>query len=332
MKHEAAKNIVFVAGKSGGHIIPCATLAQDYNNHGYTTFFFTSNGTLDKKIIDSYSFLDRVIPLKINTETGFFKNILFIYYFLRTFIQSFKELRTIRPEKVVSSGGSVGLPVCFAAWVLRIPVELYELNVVPGRAIKLLSKIATTTYVCFHESKKFLPKAVYAPYPVRFTAQDVLSKTEACKELGLDQDKKTVVVLGGSQGSQFINNLVVSWLKTNPEQHKNLQIFHQTGSKDLDGLKQAYSSLAVSAIICDYTKEIQQVYSAADIILARAGAGTLFEILFFKKKALIIPLEGASTDHQVDNAYAMMQEYPEYFKVVRQSEANATLLSQHIGV
>jgi UDP-N-acetylglucosamine--N-acetylmuramyl-(pentapeptide) pyrophosphoryl-undecaprenol N-acetylglucosamine transferase len=330
--HETAKHIVFVAGKSGGHIIPCATLAQDYKKQGYATFFFTSNGALDKKIIDSYSFLDRVIPLAIHTETGFFKNIVFVYHFVRTFIQSFKELRTIKPEKVISSGGSVALPVCFAAWVLRIPIELYELNVVPGRAIKLLSKIATTTYVCFHESKKLLPKAIYAPYPVRFTAQDVVSKTEACKQLGLDTHKKTVVVLGGSQGSQFINTLVVSWLKTIPEQYKNLQIFHQTGSKDLDTLKKAYSSLAVTAVICDYKEEMQQVYSAADIILARAGAGTLFEILFFKKKALIIPLEGASTDHQVDNAYAMMQEYPEYFKVVRQSEANATLLSQHIGV
>ena len=331
MKHENTKNIVFVAGKSGGHIIPCATQASCYNKNGYKTFFFTSNTALDKKIIDNYSFLDRVIPLNIETGVGLWKNIVFIYNFLRTFIQSFKELRNIRPEKVISSGGQVALPVCFAAWTLRIPIELYELNVIPGRAIKLLAKIATTTFICFHESKKFLPKAFYKSYPIRFTEQDRVPAAKARLELGLDQHKKTVVILGGSQGSQFINNMIIDWLKTKPTEYQNIQIIHQAGSHNLDTLKEAYKTLDLAVFLFDYKENMGVIYSSADILIARAGAGTLFEILFFKKKALIIPLEATTTDHQVENAYAMQREYPDYFKVARQSEINSAMLSHVIN-
>ena len=332
MRPETEKSIAFVAGKSGGHIIPCATIAQEYNKQGYKTFFFITDGMLDKKIIDSYSFLERTIPLKIEIHEGLWGKIRFFYQFFKTFIESFKELRKIKPEKVISSGGSVALPVCFAAWTLRIPIELYELNVIPGKTIKILSKIATKTYICFDESKKSLPKALLASYPIRFALEDRASKAEACKQLALDPSKKTIVVLGGSQGSQFINNLVISCLKAVPELHKNIQIIHQTGSKDLDVLKEAYSSLNLPVRIFDYTKEMPTVYSAADIIIARAGAGTLFEILFFKKRALIIPLEGKAADHQIDNAHAMARAYPDYFKVLRQSEVNPVLLLNLIDI
>ncbi len=332
MRPEIQKSVIFVAGKSGGHIIPCGTIAQEYNNQGYKTFFFITDGALDKKIINSYSFLERIIPLKIEMHEGIWGKIKFVYYFLKTFIQSFKELRKIKPEKVISSGGSIALPVCFASWTLRIPIELYELNVIPGKAIKLLSKIATKTYVCFDASKKILPKSLLASYPVRFEIEDRIAKEEACKSLGLDPYKKTVVILGGSQGSQFINNLAISWLKDIPERHKNMQIIHQTGSKDLDSLKEAYSSLGLSVVIFDYTSQMRTVYSSADIIIARAGAGTLFEILFFKKQALIIPLEGKAADHQIDNAHAMAQAYPDYFKVLRQSDAHPEIILKLIDI
>ena len=81
MRPDIQKSIVFVAGKSGGHIIPCGTIAQEYNKQGYKTFFFTTDAPLDKKIIDSYSFLDRTIPLKIDAKEGVWGKIKFIYYF-----------------------------------------------------------------------------------------------------------------------------------------------------------------------------------------------------------------------------------------------------------
>ena len=150
--------ICYVAGKSGGHIIPALThAAQELKKNGETrVIFFSTNSPLDYTLLAKNSLIAHHIPLEFCAIPR--KNILlwplFFIILFKHFYHSFSCLRKYRPEKVVSMGGFVSIPVCCCAWVLRIPIELYELNVVPGKAVKLLSHIVTETRICFENRRR----------------------------------------------------------------------------------------------------------------------------------------------------------------------------------
>lgn len=140
-------------------------------------------------------------------------------------------------------------------------------------------------------------------------------KKKALENLKLSLDKKTLLILGGSQGSLFINNTIKTLLESNAYGHKVLQIIHQTGKNDTFDWQHFYSSKNIRAFVCAYTHSIENFYLAADLIICRAGAGTLFEALFFKKLCIVIPLQTTTNDHQVYNAQALAAQHPELITI-----------------
>lgn len=312
------KSVCCVAGKSGGHIIPCLQFAM--TQHPNTPISFISTNTaLDQKIktqfpiIYDHRALDLVnVPYKRWLQLPFF-----LFSFLKAIVVSFWYLKKHRPTDVISTGGFIALPVCMAAKLLRIPITLFELNAVPGKATQVVSRFSDTTLVCFKEAQKYFKhKTTVTPYPLRFNAHDKqYAQKEVRQSLGLDATKKTICILGGSQGSEFLNGLI----RTIPS-FKDYQIIHQTGSADVIDCQNFYTSHAIQADVFAFKANLAPYYQAADFIICRAGAGTLFEVLFFEKKCLIIPLETSITDHQLDNAQAMHKAYPHLFSVIRQQE------------
>lgn len=319
------QTVCFVAARSGGHLLPALTIAQNYkkNNGNAMVLFFSTDTTLESRIVQSSGFVDVYYPLRIDTTpTRLYKIPLFAWHLMSAWITSMRILYKNRPSAVVTTGGYIAIPVCLAAWVLRIPVELWELNAIPGRATRFLASCASKIHVCFASCARFFKqqkKVVVSLYPIRFSLP-VLSKENACTQLRLDARKKTVVILGGSQGSVYLNNLIRQWITVGGEHVSQIQIVHQTGAIDTTDWASFYTSKGISAYVCDYTDNVEPFYAAADVILCRAGAGTLFEIAFFNKRALVIPLETETTDHQVDNAAAISYQYPELFTVLRQSD------------
>ncbi len=159
-----------------------------------------------------------------------------------------------------------------------------------------------------------------------------VDKQTAQEHLEITAGKKTIVVLGGSQGSLFLNECMKHFVTNNAENFHNIHIIHQTGSSDSTDWNDFYTSHNVSAHVFSYHPHLAQIYAAADVIICRAGAGTLFEIKFFNKPCIIIPLMTHTTDHQVDNARAMSREYPELFYTLGQSsiEKDPTILFTRI--
>ncbi len=209
-KKPSIKTICYAAGESGGHIIPCITLAQQqkHRNQTCTIIFFSSTKQLDQNIIKTSSLVDHHIPLFISGKRSFLHLARLASLGFWATMQSMYHLIKHKPTVVVSTGGIVAIPVCIAAWLLRIPIELYELNAVPGKAAKLLSRFATTIYVCFAQTKKQFPNTMckLAPYPIRFAQSD----TKPTNRFPHFSDNRiTLFVQGGSQGSQFINESVV---------------------------------------------------------------------------------------------------------------------------
>ena len=368
------KIICFVAGHSGGHILPCLTLAKNYSD--YKINFITTNNKLDLDILGhtfrlhmklrrtsdipcptkpldrhlvrrsfnvvgsfsdgwlaksgsvlrSLSVVRCIEPLNENVHKNIINCLLklnldkipdkfyqvpkFVFKLFISFIKSFIFLILNRPKKLVTTGGLIAIPVFIAAKILLIETEIYELNVEPGKATKFLAKFNKNIKICFKETKKFLPiNCNLVKYPVRFSEKDkIFNKQEIIDKLNFVINKKIILVLGGSQGSLSLNNLVKEFIET---KRPNIQFIHQIGSNDLTNWQEFYKTHNLNAKIFSYETNIKDYYLISDLIICRSGAGTLAEIIFFNKKCLTFPLETKSTKHQLLNAETLAKNHPD---------------------
>jgi len=318
------KSICFVAGHSGGHIIPAISKTKQKleNNKDLKIIFISTNNVLDKKILQNHQFIkDQIfLPLK-HTPKKIFSIFKFIFYFTISFFKSIYVLKKYKCEQIVSMGGLISIPVCIAGKLLNIPIEIYELNVEPGKTINFLSKFTKKIKICYSETQNYFPKieCEKVDYPIRFNSADKISQNSALNQIGFSLNRKTIFIVGGSQGSKYINNLIKNWIE-NEKNIENYQIVHQTGSLEILQWKHFYSNYQTPTIIFDYSDEMKNYYCAADLIICRSGAGTLAEILFFNKKCITIPLETKYTSHQIFNAQVMQKEYPDLFCMLKQNE------------
>jgi UDP-N-acetylglucosamine--N-acetylmuramyl-(pentapeptide) pyrophosphoryl-undecaprenol N-acetylglucosamine transferase len=313
----------FVAGKSGGHIIPCLTIADNkkcVQNERINILFFSSNTPLDKAILSQDNRISWHIMLPLRSRAGSFFATL--WYAIKSFFISFFYLCKHRPEEIITTGGIVAIPPCIAGFILRIPITLYSLDAVPGKAIQLLAPLATSVITPFASSQSYFPAHKFSikPYPVKYKNIPIPDQTTALHTLGFSAHKRTIVILGGSQGSLFLNNFMKTFIQSSFFDPKTMQIIHQTGGADSTDWQNIYQEKNISAYVFSYMPNLENIYSAADLIICRAGAGTLFEVHFFNKPCIIIPLEAQTTTHQVDNARAMTREYPELFSAISQGE------------
>jgi UDP-N-acetylglucosamine--N-acetylmuramyl-(pentapeptide) pyrophosphoryl-undecaprenol N-acetylglucosamine transferase len=322
--------VCFVAGKSGGHIVPALTLARRIKEESpqKKVVFFSTNSSLDQSIISrSQNVVDDHITLPLSSVSLKWYKLPFVGLKLAgALCKSLWQLMRFRPTSVTSIGGLVSLPVVCAAWMLRIPVTLYELNAVPGQAVTFLSGFAKRINVCFDNvATRFPHKTVKVDYPVRFSKNDVLPKSIARAQLAIPHDAQVVLVLGGSQGSHFLNTFVQSYVQfdksRNPE--SPLFVIHQAGGDDVSTLRDFYHKMGVCARVFAFEPDLAPYYSAADCAISRAGAGSIFELDHFGVKTLLIPLEASTTDHQVDNAYAITATKSDLFRAVRQKDSAA---------
>jgi len=321
------RTICGVAGRSGGHIIPCLNHIQVLLEHDLEqqVLFFSTDTTLDKNIVSKASFVTKHVALPLENVpykkwwrlpfliSGLFISLIKTTYFLIKY----------RPDLIISTGGYVSLPVCLIARLLSIRVELFELNVIPGQATKALAPFASTVRICFPETKKYLKtdNCLISPYPLRAAYKKALpTKDLALKFLDLSAHKKTILVLGGSQGSHSLNRLIPRALKEYPSATRELQIIHQAGNDNLEEIISLYQQLGIKAKVFSFHDHIQQLYAATDVVICRSGAGTLFETLHFKKRCITIPLKADTTTHQIDNAYSFTQQYPDLFSMIEQHE------------
>ncbi len=328
------KTLFVIASGSGGHILPALVLAKKWKlKKQGKVIFFTGNKKLDQKILDDSNFIDKKIHLKLNNFPG--KKILlypvFFTQLIMCFIKSIYYSYKYKPNKIITTGGYLAIPVCFASKLFNSFIELYELNVVPGKAIVFLSFIANKISIVFNDSKKHFKKhsqkLFLTNYPLRYSDQDkIFNKKDLIEKINKKQcipqktilfseNKKTIFLLGGSQGSVFLNNYFKNWLIENKDIIKEIQIIHQTGHNDKTNLASFYKNLNIPAIIFSYQQNLKNYYLLADEVVTRAGAGTLFELEFFKKKSKIFPLITATTSHQVDNAKIMEKRNKDLFEI-----------------
>jgi UDP-N-acetylglucosamine--N-acetylmuramyl-(pentapeptide) pyrophosphoryl-undecaprenol N-acetylglucosamine transferase len=296
--------ILVVAGPSGGHIFPALsfldTLKEKYK---HTEMLLI----LPRKImIDEACILGNKVKYISSSSIRLsisFINFLSILKFFKGSLESIFILMEFKPDIVVGFGGLVSIPMVMLAYLFRLKTLIHEQNVIPGRANRFLARFADRIAISFSRTKDYFKdyskKIVLTGNPLRKELVRI-DKNKALDFFGFSNDKLTVLVIGGSQGSYPINMGFFRAVSALSDKH-NLQIIHLTGRKDYDLLKHKYKELNISVRVFSFLNSMEYAYSACDIVLSRAGATTLTEIIYFKLPAIIVPY-GYAYRHQMENA------------------------------
>lgn len=239
-------------------------------------------------------------------------------------VQAFFRVFFLSPDLILSKGGYGALATSIAGWILRVPVFLHESDSVSGLANQISSIFALRIFTSFpHTQKLPLQKTIVVGNPIR---TDLLtgSKEEAKELFHLAGDRPLLLILGGSQGAQKINDVLLLMLN---DALNEFEIIHQTGEKNFANVV-SEAKVVMSSVNGIYyhpvpflkETELRHAYVAADLLINRSGSGSLFEIAALGKPSIIIPLAGAAQNHQVENAYA----YAKNGAAIVLEEANLT--------
>jgi UDP-N-acetylglucosamine--N-acetylmuramyl-(pentapeptide) pyrophosphoryl-undecaprenol N-acetylglucosamine transferase len=284
------------AGGTGGHVIPALAVYEALTDLGFAGkvyWLHTLRG--EEKALSDYPEIER-IPLALDSPRHPFS---FVLSLAQSLWKTFDLFRRARPFAVVATGGYTALPGVLAAWLLRVPVLLIEVNIQPGRATRLLSRLARQTYVPADTSLRGTVKVV--GIPLRRVIR-TLTKQTARIALGLSDSDFLITVTGGSQGAHAINHAFESAL---PDISKavgpSLVVFHQTGEADESSLLKSYKEMGVRAEVKAFFPDLPHRLAAADLVVSRAGANTLAEIIGVATPAIVIPYPHAGK-HQRENA------------------------------
>ncbi len=300
------KTIIIAGGGTGGHIYPALTIGkavQNLNPDLKVEFVGTPDG-LESKIIPKHGFVISFISVgKLNYKGGFFRKLKTVFQLPWAFVKSLALVIEKKPILVLGVGGYASGPFVLASSVLGIPTALWEPNAHPGMTNRMLARFVRKTFLVFDESRKHMKakKFEVLGLPVR----------EEIEKLNLLEPKKDdekifkILVFGGSQGARAINNCVAEMVKTNSLD--SIEIVHQTGPHDFQNIKDAYGEQP-NVKVMEYLYDIETYYVWADLVICRAGAGTLAELAAAKKPSILVPLPSAADDHQKKNAISLVNK------------------------
>ena len=318
------KKIVLTGGGTAGHVTPNIALIPELKKAGYEIYYIGSYEGIEKKLIEKLGIpyygissgkLRRYIDLK---------NISDPFKVLKGFAQARKLLKKIKPDVVFSKGGFVSVPVVVAAKSRKIPCIIHESDMTPGLANKICIPYANKVCCNFPETVELLPasKAILTGSPIR---QELLSgdRQHALDFTGLTDGKPVILIIGGSLGAVAVNEAVRRIL---PVLLKDFQVIHLCGKGKLDPSLNALDGYVQYEYIKD---ELKDLFALSDIVISRAGANAICELLALRKPNLLIPLSAnASRGDQILNARSF--ERQGYSIVLEEEELNHDVLLKAI--
>jgi UDP-N-acetylglucosamine--N-acetylmuramyl-(pentapeptide) pyrophosphoryl-undecaprenol N-acetylglucosamine transferase len=308
-----ALKVIISGGGTGGHIYPGISLAYEIKDRDIKNdilFVGTERG-LESKLVPREGF--KIVKIKARgiKRKLCFENLTAIIIFLLSLFQSYKIIKKYKPNLVIGTGGYVSGSVVLMAAILGVPTFVHEQNVIPGITNKLLSRITRATFLSFIQSKEYFSnkaKLIFTGNPIRF--KNIKQNTEReYKKYNLDSSKKTILVLGGSKGAASINRAVLGSIDFIKDAIKNnLQVLLISGQDDYDNIMGIVGENHKIFSVEPYLHDIEKAYSLADLVICRAGATTLAEIVAYGLPAILIPYPYATQDHQGINAKIFERE------------------------
>ncbi len=307
----ADKCFFFAGGGTGGHIYPALAVAEQIARIEPTAriHFFCSDRPVDKHILGATHFDYRALPAK-----GFSIRPKGLIEFTKSFRKSYSTAREIIGEScntvVVGAGGFVSAPVCWAAHKCRVPIALINVDIVPGRANRLIARWADEVFVQFQETADYFEgrgkKVSIVGCPLRSGFANP-RPDGAIRQLGLDAGKKILLVTGASSGSQNINSAFCSLLGKLEAFADQWQIVHMTGQNNYDEVESCYSDVKIRHKVLSYFDDMPDLLAAAALVIGRSGAVSVAEYAVAAVPSICMPYPYHKDRHQYLNAGKLVE-------------------------
>lgn len=299
---------MFAGGGTGGHLFPAFAIAEEFQRRlpgNCEIKFFVTGRDIEMKLISSRGYATTKINVRGLKRGTLIGNLMFFPILAWGSLQAISRIIAFNPDLVVGTGGYLSFPAVLGAKLTNRPAFIQEQNSFAGVATRKLARFADLIFIAYKQAAtqiSYVQKCILSGNPVN-TRIDTVERGEACRQFGLDSAKKTLLILGGSQGAASINNKIASSL-TELKRHADLQIFWQCGNHPqyLEQFK-ASGNLGVAL---QFITDMPAAYATADLILCRAGALTIAEVTAAGKPSIVVPYPHATDDHQTKNAETLV--------------------------
>jgi UDP-N-acetylglucosamine--N-acetylmuramyl-(pentapeptide) pyrophosphoryl-undecaprenol N-acetylglucosamine transferase len=304
------KHIIISGGGTGGHIFPAIAIAKalQAQRPDWKFLFVGAKGKMEMEKVPEAGFEIIGLPVAGLQRRFTLKNLWFPFKLLASMIKAWFVVRKFKPSAAVGVGGYASGPTLKASNWLGIPTVIQEQNSYAGITNKLLGKKAAKVCVAYDHMDRFFPaeKIVFTGNPVRKEISDSkVSREESISAFGLDPNKKTILVVGGSLGARTINKSIKAGLKKLEE--SGHQVLWQTGKFYYEDCKKAAEEFA-NIHPHQFIRDMDKAYAAADIVISRAGALSISELCVVGKPCILVPSPNVAEDHQTHNAMALVKQ------------------------
>jgi len=300
------KTIILAAGGTGGHFFPAIALAEELEKSGHDIHLFTDL-RCEKYITKDLPVIPHIANLHIKLS-GLLNKIKSIYQLLSACAKAIILFLKLKPSVVVGFGGYPSFPALLAASFLKVPIIIHEQNCFLGKSNRIFAKNAQHIALSYKEtnniSKELEDKIIYTGDIIRKSIRDLPQKES------FDSEIFNLFIVGGSQGALIFSNLIPKTIEILKQLNPNLQIkiTQQVSEPNKAELAKKYSSFGIKSELQSFFHNINDIYKATDLVIARSGASTIAELTTIGLPAIFIPLPHAMEDHQTFNAMALVNE------------------------
>ncbi len=291
--------LVIACGGTGGHLFPGLAVAEEWTARGGRVLLLVSEKKIDREAsrkYDAYRF--ETIPALPKPPTLSPKMLPFVWAVWRTIGRCRGLLRDFGADAVLGMGGFTSLPPVVAGRKLGLPGFVHDSNALPGKANRMTARWCDRVLLGFEAAKAHFPgrDCVVTGTPVRAELNELPPRSEAAAKWGLDADKKTLLVMGGSQGARKLNSLVAG-----AELPQGVQVLHIAGPGDEERVR-AEAGEREGYRVVGFCNDMPAAYAVADAVLARSGASSMTELAHLGLPSILVPFPYAADDHQTVNA------------------------------
>ena len=290
---------ILAGGGTGGHVIPALAIAHELQKqYGAEILFVGTARGMENRMVPAAGFQLRLVQVGALNKVSFKTRIKTLFDLPRAVWDARRILREFRPDVVIGVGGYASGPAMLAAILSSTPTLAFEPNVVPGFANRMVARWVSAAAVHFEETAKYFRNSEVTGVPVREAFFKIAGQPTG-------NANPTLLVFGGSQGANAINQAMIKCLPELAKQMSHLHIIHQTGERDHDSVLAAYQQSGISAEVFPFITDMPAFFARADLVLCRSGASTVAEITAAGKPAVFVPFPRAADDHQRVNAQAL---------------------------
>lgn len=321
---------IISGGGTGGHIYPAIAIAQEIKAQipDCEILFVGAEGKMEMEKVPKAGFKIIGLPIRGLQRKLTVENLAFPFKLLQSLWKAWKIVKDFKPDAVIGVGGYASGAVMQVAVWQGIKTLIQEQNSYAGLTNKLVAKSVSKICVAYPNMERYFPKEkiVFCGNPVRKDITDLESiRSEAFKFFGLSENKKTVLVLGGSLGARTINNCLKSGV--NELLIRGYQVIWQTGKIYFEEMKAFANTLnSKDLYVKDFIYEMNYAYACADVVISRAGALSVSELCLAGKPTILVPSPNVAEDHQTKNAMALVNENAAV--LVKDGEANEKLIKE----